>query len=120
MTEENQAPYVPVGDDTEGHVVRGTDDDDGDDTEGHQRRGTDDDDGDDTEGHQRRGTDDKTAMTPKATSGGGPTTTTAMTPKATLGRPDAIAAEEDRQASRSPLGAASIFRLSRLKIGFGW
>ena len=91
MTEENQAPYVPVGDDTEGHVVRGTDD--GDDTEGHQRRGTDDDDGDDTEGHQRRGTDDDDGDDTEGHQRRGPTTTTAMTPKATFGRPDAIAAE---------------------------
>jgi hypothetical protein len=50
MTEENQTPYTAAGnDDTEGHIVRGTDD--GDDTEGHIVRGTDD--GDDTEGHMR-------------------------------------------------------------------
>jgi hypothetical protein len=55
MTEENQTPYTAAGnDDTEGHIVRGTDD--GDDTEGHIVRGTDD--GDDTEGHIVRGTDD--------------------------------------------------------------
>ena len=53
MTEENQTHYVPGGDDTQGHVVRGTDG--GDDTEGHVVRGTDG--GDDTEGHVVRGTD---------------------------------------------------------------
>ena len=95
MTEENQTPYTAAGnDDTEGHIVRGTDDgddteghivrgtDDGDDTEGHIVRGTDD--GDDTEGHIVRGTDDGDDT--EVTSCGAPTM--AMTPRVTCARAD--------------------------------